>query len=301
MPDSRPTPPGPPLGPPLGPVLDCAAGLISPQVALARLLLAGMDAAAITAALDAAPPGPATAAMTTLLQSREAALDALAGEVRATVAEHDASGPTPAAGVARIAAFFDRAVRHSPEASVALYSLGDPDILRAATAEIVAWLDTEHLLPPGADVLDLGCGIGRVATALAPRCSSVLALDVSAGMVAEAAARLADLPNVQVRQTGGEHLDDLLPASLDLVLAIDSFPYVVQTGDGTALRHIRGAARALRPGGALCILNLSYRDDPAADHADAVRWAAIAGLSLWRNGEQPFRLWDGTAHTFRAP
>ena len=275
-----------------GPVADCVAGRISPEVAVARLLLGGADTAAILAL-----PGeePAVAAIRKLAAARPAALDALAAEVAATSAAHDASGPTPAAGVARIAAFFDRAVAHSPEASVALYSLGDPAILAAATAEIVDWLEAEGLLRAGSDVLDLGCGIGRVSAALAPRCRSVLGLDVSAGMVEEARRRLAAVGNVEIRQTGGEDLDALAPASLDLALAIDSFPYVVQTGAATALAHVRGAARALRPGGALCILNFSYRGDDAADAADASAWAEACGLRLASAMERPFRLWDGSA------
>ena len=279
-------------------IADCLAGRISPQVAVARMLLAGDDAATIGAALDAAPPGPAVDAMRALVAGRESGLDALAAEVRTTAAEHNAAGSTPAEGVARIAAFFDRAVSHSPEASVALYSLGDPAILAAATAEIVAWLAAQRLLPVGADVLDLGCGIGRVAAALAPHCRSVLGVDVSAGMVAEASTRLAAIPNVTVRRTAGEDLDWLEPGSLDLVLAIDSFPYIVQTGAETALRHVRGAARALRPGGALCVLNLSYRDDAAADRADAAHWAAETAMQLREAWSRPFQLWDGTAFVF---
>jgi SAM-dependent methyltransferase len=227
-------------------------------------------------------------------------LDGLSAEVKATHARHDASGPTPAEGIAVIAGFFDDAVRHSPEASVALYSLGDPLILAAATAEIVAWLHAEGLLPPGADVLDVGCGIGRVAAALAPRCRSVLGLDVSAGMVGEARRRLADHPNVRISLTSGEDLDAVETAAFDLVLAIDSFPYIVQTGPETALRHVRGAARALRPGGALCILNLSFRCDPAQDRADAIGWAADSGMHMTHDGGRPFRLWDGTAFVLRA-
>lgn len=282
---------------------DCVAGQISPQVAVARMLLAGLDAAgirrALDEALDTAGPHPAVNAMQELVEGRTATLDALAAEVTATCAAHDASGPTPAEGIARIAGFFDHAVRHSPEASVALFSLGDPSILAAATAEILDWLDAEGLLPLDADVLDVGCGIGRVAAALAPRCRSVLGLDVSAGMVDEARRRLACWNNVQVRLTGGEHLDAVDPGTFDLVLAIDSFPYIVQTGPETALRHVLGAARALRPGGALCILNLSVRCDMALDRADAAGWAAASGMRLVRDGGRPLQLWDGTAFVFR--
>ena len=281
-----------------GPIADCLAGAISPEVAVARMLLGGATAEGIKDALHAQhSDAPRWAAMARLIEGRRAALDALAAEVQATGAQHDASGATPADGVARIAAFFDHAVRHSPEASVALYSLGDPAILAAATAEIIVWLEEQGLLRPGMDVLDLGCGIGRVAAVLAPHCRSVLGLDVSAGMVAEARRRCAGLGNVRFEQTDGQGLDALPAEAFDLVLAIDSFPYIVQAG--TADRHAAGTARVLRPGGALAVLNLSYRDDPAADRADAEGWAAAHGFSLGVAGETPFTVWDGTAFVLR--
>jgi len=281
------------------PIVDCLAGTISPEVALARLLLAGSTPDAIERSLqDHSSDAPRWTAMMHLLQTRRAALDALASEVQATVAQHDASGTTPADGVARIAAFFDHAVRHSPEASVALYSLGDPAILAAATAEIVTWMETQGLLRPGMDVLDLGCGIGRIAAALAPRCRTVLGLDVSAGMVAEARRRHAALPGVTFAQTDGQGLDALPDQSFDLIVAVDSFPYIVQAN--TADRHISAAARILRPGGALAVLNLSYREDPAADQSDAQAWATAHGLTVSTAGTTPFILWDGTAYVFLA-
>ena len=275
-------------------IADCAAGRISPEVAVARLLLAGHNAAAIL--ILAQGDDPATTAIRALTHQRAAALDRLAAEVSATAATHDASGPE---GIARIAAFFDHAVQHSPEASVALYSLGDPEILAAATQEIVTWLEAQALLHPATDVLDLGCGIGRVASALAPRCRTVLGLDVSPGMVAEAARRLAALPNVTIRHTSGADLYALPPAAFDLILAIDSFPYIVQAGPDTVHRHILGAASALRPGGALCILNLSYRGDDAQDLTDATAWARVTGMTLQQQGARPFALWDGSAFVLR--
>ena len=281
------------------PIEDCLEGRISPEVALARMLFAGGTAASIQSALALYPACVRRDAMAALAAERPRALDDLAAQVTATAADHDASGPTPAAGVARIASFFDRAVAQCAEASVALYSLGDPAILAAATEEITAWLDAHGLLPEAADVLDLGCGFGRIAAALAPRCRSVLGLDVSAGMVAEARQRYAGLSNVRFQQTGGQDLSALPDAAFDLVLAIDSFPYIVQTGPDTVRRHIEGARRVLRPGRALCILNLSYRDDPAQDQHDAAAWAAQHGLRLELADSGPFSLWDGSAYVLR--
>ncbi|MCP5672141.1 hypothetical protein NL286_27940, partial [Klebsiella pneumoniae] len=79
------------------------------------------------------------------------------------------------------------------------------------------------------------------------------------------------------------------PGAFDLVLAVDSFPYLMQAGVAEA--HVAGAARALRPGGALAVLNLSYRGDPALDRADAARCAGGAGLALEVAGATPFELW----------
>lgn len=278
-------------------IADCLAARISPEVAVARMLLAGTATEGIVAGLARHRSEDARwAAMARLVEGRAAALDRLAAEVQATGAQHDASGDN---GVARIAAFFDRAVAHSPEASVALYSLGDPAILAQATAEIIGWLEAHALLRPDADVLDLGCGIGRVAAALAPRCRSVLGLDVSAGMVAEARRRNAALGNARFEQTAGRDLDALPGAAFDLVLAIDSFPYIVQAGHSLVDRHVEGAARVLRPGGALAVLNFSYRGDKAADRADAVALAGAHGLTLEQAGAAPFSVWDGTAFVLR--
>ena len=273
-----------------GPVADCLRGAISPQVALARLLLGRADAASIADAVQAArpePPTPEWQALAGLLPGRSAGLDTLAREIRQTASDHTALG-----GVGGIAAFFDRAVTHSPEAGVALYSLGDPAILQAATAEIVAWLLAETLLGPDTDVLDLGCGFGRVAAGLAPHCRSVLALDVSAGMIAEAQRRYGTLPGLRFAHTDGQAVP---PGPFGLVLLVDSMPYVMQAGLADTI--VGGAAAALQPGGALVVLNLSYGRGAGDDRADAERWAAAHGWTFAVS--RPFSLWDGQAFVWR--
>jgi SAM-dependent methyltransferase len=90
-----------------------------------------------------------------------------------------------------------------------------------------------------------------------------------------------------------------LPAeAFDLVLAVDVFPYLVQAG--VAARHVADAARLLRPGGHLGILNLSYRG-LEADRAQAALWAADQGLVLCLAGATPFALWDGAAFLLARP
>jgi len=281
-------------------ILACLAGDISPQVAVCRMLFDGFDASDIrTEVLAAEPPSPdpsspdpsssylAWAALAGLLDGRDGVLDGLARQVREFGDEHF-SLDDPAA----IGAFFDRAAAHSPEAGVALYSLGDPAILAAGTAEIVEWLAAEQLIHAKASVLDLGCGFGRVAAAIRPVCASVLGIDVSAGMVAEARRRHAGVTGLRFEVADGVSL----PAGLfDLVLAVDSVPYMVQAG--IADRIFGQAAAAVRAGGAVVVLNLSYRGDHSADRADAERWASTHGFGSavsW-----PFTLWDGVAYVFR--
>ncbi len=272
-------PPAPGLTDPLA---LCRAGAISPEVALARLLFSGVSPAQVAGRLRAGDD-----AIRALLD-REG-LDAVA----AMFSEIDHQAPHD---VAAMRAMFDAAVARAPEASVAAFSLGDPAILARATAELVAWLQAEALLGPGFDVLDLGCGIGRVAAAIAPRVRSVLALDVSPAMIAEARRRHENVPGLRFAITSGTDLGWLPGGAFDLVLAVDSFPYLVQAG--VAERHVADAAHLLRPGGTLAILNLSYRDGEA-DRADARRWAAEYGLALRREGDRCFALWDGVAFTSR--
>lgn len=278
---------------------DYLAGSMSAEIALMRLLLEGASVEAIATLLAAPPDMPGAAARLSAIRrvfaTSRSGLAASADMLAASPRLHRA------ADLSEIARLFDRAVTRSPEASVALYSLGEPAILAAASAEIVEWLGRRGLVDRDRDVVDLGCGIGRIALALAPRVRSVLGLDLSPAMIAEARRRGAGLGNVDWRVTDGRDLGGVADGAADLVLAVDSFPYLMQVGTALAQRHVVEAARVLRPGGALVVLNLSYRGDPAADRADMARFAAAAKLSLALAGVAAFRLWDALAFELRKP
>jgi SAM-dependent methyltransferase len=214
------------------------------------------------------------------------------------------AGLTEADGGDRLAATrrqYDRAVAVAPEAAVALYSLGDPAILARATGELAALLADWGLLGADRDALDIGCGIGRVEQALAPRLRHIVGIDLSPAMIAEARRRCAGIANTDFAICSGGEFRQFAPASFDLVLAVDSFPCIVAIGLGLARRTIDEAARLLRPGGALAIFNYSYRGDPVADRAEAAANAEAAGLRLERNGTRDLALWDGTSFLFSAP
>lgn len=203
--------------------------------------------------------------------------------------------------VAAIRDQFDQAVALAPEASVALYSLGSAELLDRATGEIVSRLREWRLLGPDRSVLDIGCGIGRIERALSAYVGAVTAIDVSPGMLDEARRRCRDLPNVGFELCQGRDLSGFAERSFDLVLAVDSFPYLVAADPALAARHVNDAARILRPGGTLAILNFSYRGDAEADRREVRRLAAIGGLDVDRAATRDFALWDGLTFLLTRP
>lgn len=287
------------------PLLRCARGDTPPNVVLMQLLAEAAEPSQVKAALAcvreaaddigsaAAAPLSAMLALAPSITRSYEIVKAVLGSV-----DHDMTACSPDQAVAQWAAAFDRAARLSPEGSVALYALGDPDLLRAATGEVIETMRVWSLLGPERAVLEIGCGIGRFPAALASEVGQVIGVDISGAMIAAAQKRCAGLRNVHVLQSSGKDLAAFPDASLDLVFAADSFPYLVQSGMSLVEKHFAEAARVLRPSGHLLILNFSYRGDLAADRADIARLASDTSFAVLRDGTRDFRLWDGVAFLF---
>lgn len=115
-------------------------------------------------------------------------------------------------------------------------------------------------LPPRLErALDVGCGSGAFARQLAARAAAVDAIDLSAEMVAEAAASDAALSNVAWIQGDVLRLD--LPiAGYDVVTAIASLHHMPLD------RALSRLGALVRPNGMLVILGL-YRPIRIADYA----------------------------------
>lgn len=284
----------------------CASREISPEVALLKLAMAASSAAQLEAiigeALSAARGSGLRSAVSrlTMLQELSRSQPLAWHTVRSLleVVRHDeAPGGSSSARerVSRVASAFDRAARLSPEASVALYSLGDPLRLAIATAEVVDIMRAWQLLGRERALLDIGCGVGRMEQALAPEVGFITGIDVSPVMLELARQRCASRTNVDFRLADGQNLERFATSSVDGVLAVDCFPYLVQCGMQLAERHITDAARVLKPGGYLLLFNFSYRGDLDADRRDVQQLAEAAGLRVLRNGIQALETWDGAA------
>jgi ubiquinone/menaquinone biosynthesis C-methylase UbiE len=289
----------------LHPILNCVAGRIPPTIAAMQLLEEAVCEGEAERALEHALSELGHAASSPLRRTL-ALLKEHPGawSVVSAVSEglrHDCSPVSTEEKLMRWQEVFDSASKISPEASVALYSLGSPDLLRVATTEIVTWLRRHGLTGRDRTVLDIGCGIGRIEEALAAEVGHITGIDLSGQMISAASARCLAYSNVSFVQGSGKDVSFIPGSTMDLVVSVDAFPYLVQAGSALAGAHIAESARVLRPGGSLAILNYSYRNDIELDRAEIAGFSAAAGLEFVVNGVAPFETWDATAFLLAKP
>lgn len=188
---------------------------------------------------------------------------------------------------------FDEISKLSDLGSVALYSLGRNDLLEKATNEIVDYMRKEELLGNGKSALEIGCGTGRFLAAMAPELLSVTGIDISENMLKAAADRCRNIANVDLVLGDGKVFGSLSREQFDLIVAIDSFPFLFEAGEEIIIENIKEIKRVLRVGGRLLICDFSYRPNDGSDSRDIVKIAHDYGFEILRSGYRPFHYWDG--------
>lgn len=147
-------------------------------------------------------------------------------------------------------------------------------------------------LDPGAACLDVGCGAGRVARDLAPRCSSVVGVDASGAMLERARERTSrlGLGNASFVEAKASALP-FPDASFDLVVLANILFYLADSR--AALRE---AARVLRPSGRLVLLEpqpaLTRSRAESFVHTHALRHFAARSLHAWAEATELGRGYD---------
>lgn len=99
-------------------------------------------------------------------------------------------------------------------------------------------------------VLEIGCGVGRVGSVLAPLCREWIGADVSERMLEHMSRRLAHLPNVRPLPLNGYDLRNVPADSIDLVYSTIVFLHLE---DWERFRYVREGLRVLRPGGRMMV------------------------------------------------
>lgn len=202
-------------------------------------------------------------------------------------------------GIERCRKLFDASVAQSEESSVALYCLGSPALLAAATDEVIGVLQDWGVLGLHRDALEVGCGIGRLMVPLCSRLRCVVGTDVSSGMISAATRRLEGFSNARVRLTAGQDLSEFDAGSMDLVYSVDTFPYLVLSGHALVERHFSEVRRVLRPGGDFVLFNYAYGRPRENANGEVLALAHGAQLQVVRADESPFRIWNGVGWLMR--
>jgi ubiquinone/menaquinone biosynthesis C-methylase UbiE len=161
--------------------------------------------------------------------------------------------------------FFDAwsRVYDFPLVQLATYRPVHDAVLRALRAE------------PCARVLDIGCGTGRLAERLvAERVPSVVGCDFSAGMLAQAAERLASAGSRVALARGDATRLPFADATFDAAVSTEAFHWFPD--QAAALRELR---RVLRPGGRVLLALVSPPFEVIADAFEI--GMRLVGQPLW--------------------
>jgi SAM-dependent methyltransferase len=101
-------------------------------------------------------------------------------------------------------------------------------------------------LPPGAKVLEIGCGIGRLLAPLSPLAAEVYGVDISSEMLEKGRESLQKYPNVHLLHTKGD-LGMFPDGTFDFCFSMNVFQHISERE--AVLKYIEEAGRVLKPDG----------------------------------------------------
>jgi ubiquinone/menaquinone biosynthesis C-methylase UbiE len=109
-------------------------------------------------------------------------------------------------------------------------------------------------IEPTDEMVEIGCGVGRVGKGLSALVKDWIGCDASGSMVEHANRRLGDYPNARAIEVSGHDLKPLPDASADVVYSTVVFMHL---DEWDRYRYVQEAFRVLRPGGRFWCDNIS--------------------------------------------
>ncbi len=135
--------------------------------------------------------------------------------------------------------------------------------------------------PRGGTCVEVGCGFGRMTSALAERFERVIAVDVSPAML-ELARDRVDAPNVELRLVSGERLDSVEDRIANTVLCYLVLQHL--PARRLVLAYLRELARVLDPSGRAFVQLPVLRAGASPRVWRAARSVALPIASRFRTG-----------------
>ncbi len=167
----------------------------------------------------------------------------------------------------------------SDGAAFAATGYSDQSSLQISGKKVAARIAVAISLKASDDVLEIGCGVGRVGWAVAPQCRSWIGCDISKAMLSHAQRRLAGLSNVRLVHLHEAKLGEIPHSSVDIVYCTNMLAHLDPM---ERWQYVMEAFRVLRPSGRL------YVDTIALDSPEG--WAMLANNLDQRRGgvEAPY-------------
>jgi SAM-dependent methyltransferase len=142
---------------------------------------------------------------------------------------------------------WDRRAAEDHKLHIATGHAGSEETFRASGEQDLEGIVLDGVvLERSAEVLEIGCGIGRLLVPLAKRVTVAHGVDISPVMIEKSKEYAADAPNVKTALTDGS-LAHLATESLDFVFSFIVFQHIPDRAP--IRRYVEETARVLKPGG----------------------------------------------------
>jgi len=158
----------------------------------------------------------------------------------------------------KYAEVWDTLAASSSEARTAACGSQSESVVRESAAVPVKNITDLAGIHQDDNVLEIGCGVGRIGRELASRCASWTGTDISINMLAEARRRLSELPNVHLVRLEKTGLETLHSEAFDLVYSTNMFDHLDEIDRWL---YVRDAFRVLRSGGRLYVDNIDIESE----------------------------------------